>query len=203
MRGRTREPTPLELALWHEAVRSVVRRSERSAPVAAPEPPVPAAPPPPAIAGGGAVGAATGPTRVTAATAGPRPRPPAPLAPTPLDRRTLRRLERGQFSISARLDLHGLDQRAAHDALLAFLARAQDRGHRCVLVITGRGERSGGVLRRSVPRWLREPPLAARVLGWAEAGRAHGGAGALYLLLRRRPADRTPSPTGPDRPPRA
>jgi DNA-nicking Smr family endonuclease len=52
-------------------------------------------------------------------------------------------------------------------------------------VITGRGERSGGVLRRSVPRWLEEPRLAARVLGWAEAGRAHGGAGALYLLLRR------------------
>ncbi|MCL6609667.1 MAG: Smr/MutS family protein, partial [Geminicoccaceae bacterium] len=157
-------------------------------------------PPAPASPGGGEVGAATGPPRVTAATPGPRPRPPAPLAPTPLDRRTLRRLERGQFSISARLDLHGLDQRAAHDALLAFLARARDRGHRCVLVITGRGERSGGVLRRSVPRWLGEPPLAALVLGWAEAGRAHGGAGALYLLLRRRATDRTLSPTGPDRP---
>jgi DNA-nicking Smr family endonuclease len=200
MRGRTREPTPLELALWHEAVRTVVRRSERSAPAPPPEPPAPGAPPSAAPAGGEAAAGAAA-TGHPAATATPRsrPRPSASPSPTPLDRRTLRRLERGQFPISARLDLHGLDQRAAHDTLLAFLARARDRSHRCVLVITGRGERSGGVLRQSVPRWLEEPPLAALVLGWAEAGRAHGGAGALYLLLRRRPADRLATPGAPAR----
>lgn len=196
MRGRTRVPTALELALWHHAVREVVRRVERSG-RKDPAPPLPpsaaTAEPPEAPAPGEAEAAAV------ALTEGIRwapSSPPSPPAPQPLDRRTLRRLERGLHPISARLDLHGLDQQAAHDALVAFLAQAQGRGHRCVLVITGRGERTGGILRRSVPRWLEEPRLAARVLGWAEAGRAHGGAGALYILLRR-------ASGGPDEPPRS
>lgn len=185
MRSRTRVPTALELALWNHAVREVVRRVERSG-REDPTPPLPplaaTAEPPEAPAPGGPEASAK------VATGGARRAhspPPGPPAPQPLDRRTLRRLERGFYPISARLDLHGLDQQAAHDALVAFLAQAQSRGHRCVLVITGRGERTGGILRRSVPRWLEEPRLAARVLGWAPAGRGHGGEGALYLLLRR------------------
>ncbi|MCS6877188.1 MAG: Smr/MutS family protein [Geminicoccaceae bacterium] len=101
-----------------------------------------------------------------------------------------RRLDRGHFPLGARLDLHGLTQEAAHAALTRFLPRAAEAGHRCVLVITGRGERSGGILRTAVPRWLAEPPLAEKVLGWAEAGRSHGGRGALYVLLRRSDASR-------------
>jgi DNA-nicking Smr family endonuclease len=201
MRGRTREPTALELALWHHAVREVVRRVERDTLPPAREPPLSTVAEPAGRPLDEPV-AEPGPIAEAAAPRPQRPATPPPLSPTPLDRRTLRRLERGQYPISARLDLHGLDQEAAHDALLAFLARAQERGHRCVLVITGRGERSGGVLRRAVPRWLREPPLAARVLGWAEAGRVHGGAGALYLLLRRSAAARSPTLSGPSRRPR-
>ncbi len=187
MRGRTRQPTPLELALWHQAVREVVRLAERSAsfgrspglPGAAP--PEPAAPSPPEPVEEGATAGPAGLAKRTPPSTARLPRP------APLDRRTLRRLERGRFPISTRLDLHGLDQEAAHAALVTFLAQARARGHRCVLVITGRGERSGGVLRRAVPRWLQEPDLAACVLGFAEAGRAHGGEGALYVLLRRPP----------------
>jgi DNA-nicking Smr family endonuclease len=187
MRGRSRQPTALELALWHGAVRDVVRRAELPgpAPAIAPSAAEPGPPAPPA-AGAVAAPSASVPVR--------RRDPAPPPTPSPLDRRTLRRLERGLYPASARLDLHGMDQDAAHRALAGFLAHAQGRGHRCVLVITGRGERSGGVLRRSVPRWLREAPTAARVLGWAEAGRAHGGEGALYVLLRRVAA--RPSPPG-------
>ena len=42
-----------------------------------------------------------------------------------------------------------------------------------------------GVLRRLTPQWLREPDLRSVVLGFEEAGRAHGGSGALYVRLRR------------------
>lgn len=199
MRGRPRLPTALELALWHGAVRDVVRRAEMPEPA---RPPAEAAPSDP-MTTPAADATATPPAVVGAEAAAALPkRSPALATPSPLDRRMLRRLERGAYPISARLDLHGLDQKAAHRALADFLAQAQGRGHRCVLVITGRGERSGGVLRREVPRWLLEPPTAARVLGWAEAGRAHGGEGALYVLLRRAPnsAPRLPgpAPTGPD-----
>ena len=65
-----------------------------------------------------------------------------------------------------------------------------------MIVVTGKGEQRGreapswidepGVLRRLVPHWLREADMRAVVLGFEEAGRAHGGAGALYVRLRRR-----------------
>lgn len=110
-----------------------------------------------------------------------------PPPPAGLDRRSADRLRRGRMEIEARLDLHGLTQAAAQPALEAFLAKAQRRGLRCVLVITGKG-RSGedpGVLRRMVPRWLAEPPNSTRVLALAPARVQHGGGGALYVLLRR------------------
>jgi DNA-nicking Smr family endonuclease len=102
-------------------------------------------------------------------------------------------LRRGRLAIEARIDLHGMIQAEAHAALTGFLLRARAAGHAYVLVVTGKGgpgysdafaER--GVLRRSVPHWLRGPELRGIVLGFEEAARHHGGAGALYVRLRRR-----------------
>jgi DNA-nicking Smr family endonuclease len=45
------------------------------------------------------------------------------------------------------------------------------------------------VLRRMVPEWLARPDLRDLVVGFEEAGRRHGAAGALYVRLRR-PATR-------------
>ena len=105
-----------------------------------------------------------------------------------MDKRTAQRLKRGQLAIEATLDLHKHTQAQASAALDAFLAQAQDRGRRCVLVITGKGRagEAGGVLRANVPRWLNQPPNRARVLAIAEAQPKHGGAGALYVLLKRK-----------------
>jgi DNA-nicking Smr family endonuclease len=81
-----------------------------------------------------------------------------------------------------------MTQEEARRALDAFLARAAQAGKRSVLVITGKGGRgsSDGVLRAAVPRWLNEAPNRARLLAFAPAQPPHGGAGALYLLLKRR-----------------
>ncbi len=110
-----------------------------------------------------------------------------PGKPTGIDRRTAERLRRGRLTITARLDLHGLTQEKAHRRLDGFLADAQMAGHRCVLIITGKGERDGGsgVLRREVPRWLNQAPNRARVVAIESAQPRDGGAGALYVLLRR------------------
>jgi len=114
------------------------------------------------------------------------------LAPgvTPgVDRRSAERLRRGERRIDARLDLHGMTQDEAHRALDAFLARAEQAGWRCVLVITGKGRpgtSAAGVLRTAVPRWLNEAPNRARLLAFTAAQPKDGGAGALYVLLRRR-----------------
>ena len=116
-----------------------------------------------------------------------------PLAP--LERRLKRDLRRGRAAIDDALDLHGYNQAEAHHALRGFLISAQARGLKLVVVVTGKG--SGprnstswldepGVLRRLAPYWLREADMRSVVLGFEEAGPAHGGAGALYVRLRRR-----------------
>lgn len=116
---------------------------------------------------------------------------------TGLDKRTSKRLDHGRLPIEARLDLHGMVQSAAHSALTYFIMKAHADGKRCVLVITGKGERyrhndtgdmheRGGVLRRSVPQWLNEAGLRTRILKFTYAQPKDGGEGALYILLRRK-----------------
>ncbi len=122
------------------------------------------------------------------APAPPAARPPRELAPgaaVDLDRRAMDRLARGRLRPEATLDLHGLTLAAAHQALGAFLARAQSRGLRCVLVVTGRGKLGEGAIRAELPRWLNAPTLRPRILGFATAQPRDGGAGASYVLLRR------------------
>lgn len=123
------------------------------------------------------------------AVAPARPGPP-PLAP--LERRLKQKLSRGRESIDARIDLHGMTQVDAHAALAHFLRRAQHDGARVVLVITGKGARTSadphaerGVLKRQVPLWLESAELRGYVVGFESAGIGHGGAGALYVRVRR------------------
>ena len=110
----------------------------------------------------------------------------APAAPAPIAQRLLRKLARGRADVDARIDLHGMTQDRARVALLDFLEQMQGEGAGLVLVITGKGERGTGVLRRNVPRWLNSGPFRAIVSGIREATGAHGGAGALYVRLKKR-----------------
>lgn len=109
-------------------------------------------------------------------------------AAKPLDPPTRRKLAKGRLSIDATIDLHDMDQREAHGMLLAFLHRAHASGLRHVLVITGKGTSHGsaGVLRRSVPEWLKTAPFRSLVSGTHGAARHHGGDGAIYVRLSRR-----------------
>ena len=102
-----------------------------------------------------------------------------------IDGGTQKRLFRGDVTIDARLDLHGFNAAQAQRKLTQFLGQARLSGYRCILVITGKGARGEGVLRSSVPDWLKRPPLSDLVLAIAQAKPRDGGAGALYVLLRR------------------
>ena len=97
------------------------------------------------------------------------------------------RISKEREPIGARLDLHGLDQERARAALDRFLARAWDEGFRAVLVITGKGVQGDGILKRRAPDWLAAPHLAHIVAGISDAARHHGGEGALYVALKRKP----------------
>ena len=116
----------------------------------------------------------------------PKPKAPPPLAP--LDRKTRQEIARGKREIGGRLDLHGHTQDEAHAALLRFLRHAQAKGASVVLVITGKGARGDGtrgVLKRTVPMWLRLPEFRDYVIGFDDAAIGHGGEGALYVRVRK------------------
>jgi len=199
-RGRRRRVLNAEEeALWAHVVSQVVPLRPLSLPPL-PRASAPAEPPREMLAAPAAAGFAAGsvPERKAAPARAPALPPAKPLAP--LEPKTRRRLVRGAqvgLQVGARIDLHGLTQAAAHQRLRHFLVDARHAGHGLVLVITGKGAREGargegafgderGVLRRAVPHWLAEADLRPLVLGFEEAGPRHGGAGALYVRLRRR-----------------
>jgi DNA-nicking Smr family endonuclease len=71
-----------------------------------------------------------------------------------------------------------------------LIAEAAAEGRRCLLVITGKGLRSGPdgpVLRRRIVETLTQAPVATAVLGVVSAPSDLGGTGALLVLLRKRP----------------
>ena len=131
---------------------------------------------------------ATAPAASARPSAPPKPQPPPPLDRSAgVDRATAERLKRGRYPVEAHLDLHGMTQAEAHRALSGFVGGSRRAGRRCVLVITGHGRMSGGVLKQAVPRWLGEPELRPHILAIAPAQPQAGGSGALYVLLRRLP----------------
>jgi DNA-nicking Smr family endonuclease len=168
--SRPRQPTAEELALWRRAMGEAEPLPERPAPVAAESPLVPAP------------RKERRPARDQARRASAALDPQRPVG---LDRRTWLRLKRGQVAIEQTLDLHGRTQDEAHGALARFLAGARAAGCRCVLVVTGKGLGSGGTLRHMVPRWLNEGVNREHIVAFSPAQTRHGGAGALYVLLRR------------------
>ncbi|NBN80139.1 DNA mismatch repair protein MutS [Microvirga tunisiensis] len=147
--------------------------------------------PPPTEPPASPAAAAPPPQTETAMRPAPAPKGPPPLAP--IERRVRQKVVRGQRRIDARIDLHGLTQHQAHDRLRGFLRLAQQQGHTFVLVITGKGGSGAmaaymderGILRRVVPQWLAMADLRGIVLGFEEAHLTHGGAGALYVRLRK------------------
>lgn len=199
--------SPADAELWRAVTRAVAplratkkgRGGEPPEPESMPEP-EPAEPEAPEIEEAGVSRARAARRRPAGAGEAPPPRPARPLthgAAPGVDKRTAERLRRGQIPIEARIDLHGHTLEEARRALALFLKRASEANLRCVLVITGRGLRSGGptddggvmprgVLREQVPRWLNEPEARARILAFCHAQPKDGGTGALYVLMKRR-----------------
>lgn len=121
----------------------------------------------------------------------PSTAPPVGRKPTPQDDlqlRTRRRLSRGTIALDGKIDLHGRTLAEAEAALAGFVKRAQSQHQIWLLVVTGKGARGEGKLRRALPEWLDRGALAGRVVEYGPAAPNHGGGGAFYLRLRRRKA---------------
>ncbi|MDP3673741.1 MAG: Smr/MutS family protein [Novosphingobium sp.] len=176
-----------EAALWRRVAETVTPLEGRKLLVARPSPIPPAG------------GAGDGPTP---------DRAPFPDKPTPnpsrkregdLSRRTLdgswdRRLAHGLVAPDAQLDLHGLGIDAAYTRLMASLAQAHFTGARVLLVIAGKSRPHGdhdqrgnrrGAIRAKLLDWLAASPHASKIAAIRPAHQRHGGAGAVYVVLRR------------------
>ncbi len=103
-----------------------------------------------------------------------------------MDKRTARRLKRGELPVDGRIDLHNLTLDQAHSALTGFIRGAYGRGARCVVVVTGKGKSGEGKIRRETPHWLNQAALRPLVLAVTEARVNDGGSGAFYVLLKRK-----------------
>jgi DNA-nicking Smr family endonuclease len=105
-----------------------------------------------------------------------------------IDRRLLRQLKHGDYALQGHLDLHGLTAEEARGEVERFIDKARNEGKRCVLLIHGRGHHSKegiAVLRDRLKVWLTRGRIARSVLAFATARPADGGAGAVYVLLRK------------------
>ncbi|MFC1886537.1 Smr/MutS family protein [Thermodesulfobacteriota bacterium] len=105
------------------------------------------------------------------------------------NREVSRRLHRGDFSIQAHLDLHGLNAAQAKEAFDQFLKDSITSGKRAVLIVHGRGLSSPAepVLKTKVVKWITYGPWRKWIIAYSSARLCDGGAGATYLLLRHRP----------------
>ena len=102
-----------------------------------------------------------------------------------IDRRELRKLKRGEYAIGRRLDLHGLKADEAIARVTRFIDNSRHSHHRAVSIVHGRGLHSNGgvaVLRARVRAGLK---THRAVLAFADAPPSDGGAGAVYVLLRK------------------
>lgn len=184
-----RRLSPDEAALWARVMASV-RPLQPPMPERAKPVPPPAAEPPPAP-----VPTPRAPKgRVPPVRALPEPRRAAP----PITARTLdaswdRRLMRGLADPDMTVDLHGHTLSTAHALLDVALARSITRGDRLLLLVTGKPPRpeserphARGAIRAAVADWLAASRHADAIAAVRPAAPRHGGAGALYIVLRRR-----------------
>jgi len=98
----------------------------------------------------------------------------------------LTKLRRGQFSVKAKLDLHGMIARVARVEVATFLRDCQNRNIRCARIVHGKGYGSWQkqpVLKNKVNNWLRQRD---EVLAFCSARQVDGGTGAVYVLIKRK-----------------
>lgn len=100
-----------------------------------------------------------------------------------IQRKLQRRIRQGQLPVDDSLDLHGCTQKMAFSELSQFFEQSISHGHKMVIIIHGKGQRSQNtaVLKPLALHWLSQQNS---VLAWCPAQPKDGGHGASYVYLR-------------------
>jgi DNA-nicking Smr family endonuclease len=179
-----RQLSPDEAEIWAKVTASVRRMAGRADLLTqpAPQPSPPGKP-------GSAIPVGSKDTGRRRETSAPAPAGAARVGET-LDGGWDRRLQRGVIVPDRSIDLHGHTLSSAHHLLDQALDRAAIDGSRVLLVITGKPPRDPaphrrGLIRAAIGDWLGASRHAGQIAAVRNAHPRHGGAGALYVILRR------------------
>ncbi len=108
----------------------------------------------------------------------------------PINKAWERDVRAGRLTIDMTIDLHGHNLAGAHSRLTRAIDSAILSGARVILIIAGKArgadEAPRGAIRRELAHWLDHGGYARHILALRGAHPRHGGAGALYLILKRR-----------------
>jgi DNA-nicking Smr family endonuclease len=101
-----------------------------------------------------------------------------------LQLRQWQKLKQGAFPWQLGVDLHGVTRSEAMRAVERLIRQAQEEQANCLRIVHGKGHGSTDItIKSELNHWLRRHE---QVLAFCSALPADGGAGALYVLLRRR-----------------
>lgn len=192
MRRPVRKLTPEEAEVWARVARTVTPLVRRKTSL----------PPPqddsPRQGGAGEAPSQVAPPRKVKGRVAPppRPAPPEPKGPAQLqlDGSWEKRIAKGTLIPDFSLDLHGSNLDNAYHRLMHGLTQAKSMRARVVLVVTGkpraadpmdRSEKRGAI-RAKIADWLAASEHAPDIVAIRGAHRRHGGAGAIYVVLKKR-----------------
>lgn len=106
-----------------------------------------------------------------------------------IDANTDKKLRAGKMVIDFRVDFHGMTLAEARDCLENTIENCYEEGLRLILFITGKGRRTKEgreSIKQAFARWMKAPNISSRVIKYTDAQTKDGGAGAVYVLLRRK-----------------
>lgn len=114
----------------------------------------------------------------------------------PLDQAMARKLSQGKIKPEGKIDLHGLNQHQAYNALCNYIEERYHQGKKYILVVTGKGKSikqpqnwftpSVGVLKQKLPYWIKTKPLQYFIIDAIPAHPKDGGGGAFYVVLKKK-----------------
>lgn len=100
---------------------------------------------------------------------------------TALSPQLIEKIRRGEYPKEQTIDLHGETINSAREILSTFLQQAYHEQRRGLFIIHGKGKHA--ILKNHVVHWLKQIPW---VIYFCSATSREGGAGALYVLLKRK-----------------
>ena len=118
-----------------------------------------------------------------------------------IDKKVYSKLKSGKIVPEETLDLHGMKYEKAYDSVRFCILESFEKGIRLLLIVTGKGQKQFsskkrfdgdiGILRKSLPNWLKSDELRPIILNVSSAHISHGGSGAYYIYLKKNKLQRT------------